>query len=326
MSVSRALRGKEGISLEKSAEIRQAAERLGYAPNRVAASLAAAHSTLIGVSVPTLADAVFAEIFTGMRGVLNKAGFQTIIDTTEYEREREAMWIERMLTWRPAGVILSGFDHSEKAQKQLRNAGIPILEIWDYSDSSVDLCVGIDHHKAGLAIGEHLLRLGYRRPAYVGIERNRDKRAEERLRGLKASFAVRGCSLCTYARVPDAPSFEGGKKGAEIILRSDGPEPDMIYFLNDHMAFGGLMACQETGLAVPRDIGIVGFNGLNINSVLDRPLTTTITPRNDIGRRGASLLVARILGAKTKTRLELPTVIFPGQTTRPQSTEQKSGI
>lgn len=316
MSVSRALRGIEGVSDKKSAEIRKMAERLGYAPNRVAASLAAAHSTLIGVSVPTLADDVFAEIFAGMRGVLNKAGFQTVIDTTEYQREREAMWIERMLTWRPAGVIVSGFDHSEKAQRQLKTAGIPILEIWDYSDKAVDLCVGIDHFKAGSEIGAHLLDLGYRRPAYVGIERDLDKRAEERLKGLRAAFARAGCQLCTYARVPDAPSFEGGKKGACIVLASDIPSPDVIYFLNDHMAFGGLMACRAAGLSVPDDIGIVGFNGLNINSVLERPLTTTITPRLAIGRRGATLLVAKILGARTDRRLELPTTIFAGETTR----------
>ncbi len=319
MSVSRALRGIEGVSAKTSAEIREAAERLGYAPNRVAASLAAANTTLIGVSVPTLADAVFAEIFDGMRGVFNKAGFQTVIDTTEYECEREAMWLERMLAWRPAGVVLSGFDHSEKAQRQLKTAGIPILEIWDYSEKAVDLCVGIDHHRAGYAMGSHLVGLGYRRPAYVGIERDRDKRAEERLKGLQAAFAEQDCRLCTYARVPDTPSFEGGKKGAAIVLQSDIPRPDVLYFLNDHMAFGGMIAAQEFGLSVPGDIGVVGFNGLNINNVLERPLTTTITPRHAIGTRGAGMLVAKILGAKTEPAVELPTTIFPGETARQRS-------
>lgn len=322
MSVSRALRGVEGVSAKTSAQILETAERLGYAPNRVAASLAAANTTLIGVSVPTLGDAVFTEIFDGMRDVFNRAGFQTVIDTTEYRCEREALWLERMLAWRPAGVVLSGFDHSAKAQSQLKTAGIPILEIWDYSKNAVDLCVGIDHYRAGNAMGRHLLELGYRRPAYIGIERDRDKRAEDRLRGLRAAFAEQNCQFCTYARVPDTPSFEGGKRGASIILQSDIPRPDVLYFLNDHMAFGGMIAAKEYGLSVPGDIGIVGFNGLNINNVLERPLTTTITPRRAIGSKGAGMLVAKILGAKADTAVELPTTIFAGETTRKNASSQ----
>jgi LacI family gluconate utilization system Gnt-I transcriptional repressor len=315
MSVSRALRGVEGVSAKTSAVILKAADRLGYAPNRMAASLAAANSTLIGVSVPTLADDVFTEIFAGMRGVFNKAGFQTVIDTTEYQQDREALWIERMLTWRPAGVILSGFDHNEKALRRLKSAGIPILEIWDYSETPVDLCVGIDHFQAGYDMGRHLTGLGYRRPAYVGVEHGRDPRAEERLKGLCAAFAEQGARLCDYARVREAPSFEGGKKGTEIILNSDIPAPDILYYLNDHMAFGGLVGCKQHGLSVPADIGVVGFNGLNINNVLDQPMTTSVTPRNILGSRGAAMLVAKILGARPQSKMLLPTRLFAGETT-----------
>ena len=82
---------------------------------------------------------MFAEIFDGMRRVFNKAGFQTVINTTEYRCEREALWLEQMLAWRPAGVVLSGFDHSDKTQRQLKTVGIPILGIWDFLEKAVDL-------------------------------------------------------------------------------------------------------------------------------------------------------------------------------------------
>ena len=184
--------------------------------------------------------------------------------------------------------------------------------------------MGIDHYRAGYDMGLHLATLGYQRPAYVGIERDRDTRAEERLKGLRAAFAEQGCRLCTYARAQEAPSFEAGKRGATIILESDIATPDVLYFLNDCMAFGGMIACREYGLPVPREIGIVGFNGLNINNVLERPLTTTILPRHAIGKRGAGMLVAKILGARTESLVELPTTVFAGQTTRQRSAQPPS--
>ncbi|MCP4999545.1 MAG: substrate-binding domain-containing protein [Hyphomicrobiales bacterium] len=92
--------------------------------------------------------------------------------------------------------------------------------------------------------------------------------------------------------------------------------PDVIYYLNDHMAFGGMMECEARGLRVPQDIGIVGHNGLNINRVLPKRITTSITPRTLMGATGARLLVARIKGAKTERKISMPVEVSPGGTTR----------
>ncbi|MCP4999544.1 MAG: substrate-binding domain-containing protein [Hyphomicrobiales bacterium] len=211
MSVSRAMRGVEGVSETKRCEIREIARQLGYAPNRMAGGLAARDSTLIGVSVPTLFDAVFAEIFEGMRAVFTKAGFQTVIDTTEYEAEREEQWISRMISWHPAGVILSGVHHSRRTREVILKAGIPALEIWDYSDNPIDMCVGIDHTAAGRSMGDYLIEIGYRRPAYVGVSLGRYPRAEDRLDGLAAAFQDFDITVGPIERSVRHASFEGGR-------------------------------------------------------------------------------------------------------------------
>ncbi|WP_136660732.1 LacI family DNA-binding transcriptional regulator [Nitratireductor sp. XY-223] len=317
MSVSRVMRGVEGVSAKRRTEILAIAKRLGYAPNRVAGSLAAANSTLIGVSVPTLFEAVFAEIFAGMRDIFSKAGFQTVMDTTEYQPDRERRWVSRMVSWHPAGIILSGIDHTNRARRQLVDAGIPTLEIWDHTDDPIDLCVGVDHFAAGRAVGRHLVALGYRRPAYVGIECGWDRRAEARFHGFCEAFSEKGVTRVPDFRADRRASFESGRCAAERALGELADNPDVLYFLNDHMAFGGLMACEAHGLDVPRDIGIAGFNGLNINAVLKKPLTTSITPRTLMGATGARMLVAKILGAKTERSICMPVELFAGETTRP---------
>lgn len=316
MSVSRAMRGVEGLSASKRAEILRIAKRLGYEPNSVAGSLAAANSTLIGISVPTLEDAVFGEMFDGMRPVFNRSGFQTVFDTTEYQLKREEDWIDRMISWRPAGIILSGVDHSKASRRKLMTSGIPTLEIWDYSDNPIDLCVGVDHYLAGKTMAEFLLRRGYEHPAYVGVEFQRDQRADKRLDGFQDAFYEAGHQLVANIRLEEAVSFEAGKQGVIKVFETAKKSPDVIYFLNDHMALGGLLECEARGIDIPDEIGIVGFNGLNINNVLAKPITTSITNRTLLGSEAATLLVARIFNAATKKCIALPVDLFPGHTVR----------
>ncbi|MEM9574952.1 MAG: LacI family DNA-binding transcriptional regulator [Pseudomonadota bacterium] len=319
MSVSRAMRGVEGISQAKREEILKIARSIGYYPNRVAVSLAASSSNLIGVSVPTLFGTVFAEIYDAMRGSFEKAGFATVIDITDYSSTHEEAWVERMISWRPAGLILSGVDHSETTRQRLLKSNIPVLEIWDHTPSPIDLCVGIEHLTTGAQMGKYLTGLGYKSPAYVGVKQGKDARADRRLAGLSKSFVNAGGAFVHIERSSNDTSFESGFLATTKLHKSVNDKPDVICYLNDNMAFGGLMACERLGLSCPNDLGIVGYNGLNINKVLQKRITTSITPRRKMGETGAQNLIAKILGARVKHSISLPVDIDIGQTTCVQS-------
>lgn len=321
MTVSRAMRGVEGVSQAKRDEIIEAAKALGYRPSRTARSLAASHSTLIGISLPTLFNEVFADILDGMRHTFDTAGFDLVIDNSDYDIRREELWVERMIDWKPAGVVLSGVDHTQAVRNQLRLAKIPTVEIWDQRSDPIDICVGIDHEAAGRAIGEHLVACGYRRPAFAGVEEGRDPRAEKRLAGMRAALLEArrldaSIGDIIVRRSEKHASFEAGMNATNALLGLRGKRPDCICYLNDHMAFGGLSTCEKQGLSVPEDIGIVGFNGLGINAVLPRPITTVVTPRLLMGAMGARMLLARINGAKVEQRVVVPVALTPGATTR----------
>jgi len=89
MSVSRAIRGVEGVSEKKRVEILKIARQMKYMPNSNARSLAVANSNLIGISLPTFAGEVFGDILKGMRQTFDQAGYSSVIDTTEYSRDAE---------------------------------------------------------------------------------------------------------------------------------------------------------------------------------------------------------------------------------------------
>ncbi len=314
MSVSRAMRGVEGVSPTTRARILNVAQELGYSPSSVAGSLAAANSTLIGISVPTLHDEVFSDLFEAMRAIINRAGFQTVFDTTEYEMERESAWVERMMAWRLAGLVLSGADHSETTRRILKRSPMPVLELWDHTETPIDMVVGIDHFAAGLDMGRALVERGYVQPAWIGAEKGYDSRAEQRLAGFTKAFVIAGHAAPRIFPLPRPHSFEGGQAGARQALQ--GKRPDLLYCLNDYIAFGALVECETQGLTIPADIGIAGFNDLSLNRVLPRPITTSRTPRRMMGEEGARILVGRILGVPAPPPCPMPVDIVMGATTR----------
>ena len=315
MSVSRAMRGVEGVSAATRDRIIEVARQLKYVPNSSARALSVANADLIGISLPTFANDVFGDVLSGMRGTFEQAGYSSVIDTTEYDPDMELAWAERLLAWRPAAMILSGLDHHPALVTRLRERRVPTLEIWDHAPDPIDICVGIDHRAAGALIGEHVAELGYKRPAYVGAPPGRDRRADARVAGLRDVFGPLGRKLIVQGE-SDPNAFAAGALGTTRVLEH---APDVIFYLNDNMAFGGMMICQQQGLDVPGDIGVAGYNALGITRVLPVQMTTVRTPRRAMGRVGARHLLARIKGVRPERSVALPVTIVEGATTRLQS-------
>ncbi|MEM8849079.1 MAG: LacI family DNA-binding transcriptional regulator [Pseudomonadota bacterium] len=311
MTVSRALRGIDGVSEPTRARIATIAREMGYVPNGNARALAETNSKLIGLSLPNLFNDVFADILEGMRRTLHGAGYSTVIDTTDYDPLRELDWFERMTIWRPAAVVLTGCTHADQLRGHLTRSPLPVVELWDVTDTPIDLCVGCDHRAAGLDLARHVATLGYRRPAFVGPPEGLDPRAEARITGIRQAFAE--VAAQTLHRVP----AEGGHAfgvGAQGFAALPKDTHDVVFFHNDNTAFGGMMAAQAAGLDVPGDIGIVGFNRLDLTRVLPRPLTTIETPRRQIGEIAARHLLARLNGLSPPPVTTLPCKLIPGQT------------
>ena len=314
MTVSRALRGVEGVSEARRREIVRAARSLGYVPNRAAQTLAIANSNLVGMSFPTMFDQVFADMFDGMRATLDKAGFEVVLDLSNYDTGREARWVDRMLSWQPAGMVLTGVTHDEPLRERLRAGRIPTLEIWQAHDDPIDCVVGIDQAEAGAAVAHHLFERGFRSFAYVGMAPGTDDRSDQRFAGFCRAAQRLGLAEPVGLLSPFPTSFEVGAARTEEALRDHG-HVDAIFYLNDHLAFGGLCACERLGVRVPERLGVMGFNALDLRAVLPRALSTVQTHRRAMGETGIRNLLARINGARVPSRTVTPFDIVQGETT-----------
>jgi LacI family transcriptional regulator, gluconate utilization system Gnt-I transcriptional repressor len=314
MTVSRVLRGGAGFSDSTRDKVLQAAERLGYIPNRLAAAFGSDQaSTLVGMCVPRLTSGLFGHVLDGVDRALTRLGFQLMIGANDHSPAEEEAWVRQVVSWRPAGLILSARNHTPATVDLLRKTATPVVEIWDLTTSPIDLAVGFSHHDCGAEMGQHLIRRGRRRAGYVGALARADVMGSARLEGFRAALTQAGHPLTDQEVLHDAPGFYAGYYGLETLLARR-PDLDSVYFHNDEMAIGGLAFCQSRGLRVPEDIGIAGWGGMEAASILPKRLTTTMVPTTAIGKAAAEALAARLTGAEVREVTVVPTRLVPGET------------
>ncbi|MFE1599653.1 LacI family DNA-binding transcriptional regulator [Methylobacterium sp. ID0610] len=288
-TVSRVLRSHGSFSERTRAQVEAAVARLGYVPNRIAGTLASTGSRLIGIVIPSLSNIVFPDLLRGATGALDAEGFQSVIAVTDYDEEREEALVASLLSWRPAGLLVTGLEHTPGAVRRLTASGVRVAELLDVDGPGLDIVVGYSNRSAGETSARYLIGRGYRRIAYLGHDLTRDRRAGKRYAGFRAALAEAGRPLHDEERIATPSSVEAGRDGlAALLARS--PDCDAVYFSNDDMALGGYFHCLSRGLTVPDRLALFGYNGLDVGRLTPQPLTTIRTPRVEAGATAARLL------------------------------------
>ncbi len=291
-TVSRIMRNKALVAEATRARVMEAVRAMGYVPNRIAGSLASLDAFLIGVVIPSLSNIVFPEVLQGIHAALEGSDLQAVISTTDYDIDREEDVVRGILAWKPAAILLAGFDHTEATRLMLVQSGIRVVEMMDIDATPIDVAVGTSHRRAGHAIGRHLIARGYRRFGYIGHDWHADRRARLRHDGLCQALAESGLSVEAQVLAP-GPSSVGAGRAQTERLRATAPDVQVAVYSNDDMAVGGVFHCLASGISLPDRFAIFGFNGLDIGQELPQPLSTLRTNRFRIGQ----VAIQTILGA-----------------------------
>jgi len=293
MTVSRVLRNRGDVSEATRERVLAAAKRLGYVPNKIAGALASNRVNLVAVIIPSLSNMVFPEVMNGISTELEDTGLQPVLGVTHYRPEREEQVLYEMLSWRPSGVIIAGLEHTDAARAMLRNAGIPVVEIMDTDGEPVDAMVGISHRRAGRMMAHAIIAQGYRRIGFMGTKMPLDHRARKRFEGFTEGLAKAGIE------VADREFYSGGSglaKGRDMTRAMLGRTPDLdcLYYSNDMIGAGGLLYCLEAGIDVPGQLGLAGFNNIELLDGLPKRLATMDACRRQIGEAAARIIAARV--------------------------------
>jgi LacI family gluconate utilization system Gnt-I transcriptional repressor len=290
MTASRVLRGKGEAAEYTKERVLNAARELGYVPNKIAGALSSQTVNLVAVVVPSISSFVFSQVLTGVSDALVPAGLNPVFGLTNYDLDSEEQVIKDMLSWRPAGLILAGLEHTDTARRMLLASGIPVVEIMDTDGEAIDMNVGISHHAAGYEMARTILAKGHKRIGFIGTKMPLDFRASKRFDGFMAGLQEAEIELVDQELYPGASSIALGRQlTAQLLDRT--ADVDCIYYSSDMMSAGGLMHCIANDISVPNELALAGFNGLELLDGLPKTIATSSAHRYDIGLAAGKLII-----------------------------------
>jgi LacI family transcriptional regulator, gluconate utilization system Gnt-I transcriptional repressor len=295
MTVSRVLSDPERVSAEVRGRVQAAIRESGYVPNRLAGSLSSSRSTVVGLVVPSIRNALFADTIQGISDVLRESGHHLMVADSRYSPAEEEALITAFLAQRVAGLMLHNTTHSAQTRALVRRAGVPVVENGTLVADPLDMGVSYSNADAARAMTLHLARLGYRRIALVTLPVANNARSAERRRGYRAALAEAGLAEDPRLVLEMPPGLPSGVEAIGRLVGMD-PAADAVFFAGDVLAVGALLECGRRGWAVPGRVAIASFDDLEILRQLNPPITTVRLPRREIGRRSAEILLDRIRG------------------------------
>ena len=293
MTVSRVLRGRGDVSTTTRDRVLRAAKDLGYVPNRIAGALASQRVNLVAVIIPSMSNMVFPEVMMGINSVLENTDLQAVVGITDYIPEKEEKVLYQMLSWRPTGIIIAGLEHSDTSRKMLKNSGIPVVEIMDVDGKPIDGMVGISHRRAGRLMAQEIIAAGYRKIGFLGTQMPLDHRAQKRFDGLSEALKSSNLEIVGTEFYSGGSALAKGRDLTKLILEKH-PNLDFIFYSNDMVGAGGLLHLLDCKRQIPEDIGLAGFNGLELLDGLPMKLATMDACRYEIGQKSAEIIATRL--------------------------------
>ena len=299
MTVSRALNGHPDVKDETRERIQERARQLNYRPNRWARSLVTRESHIIGVVIPEISHTFFSEITAGLQAAIEAHGYTLIVCNSASDPERERREVDMLLGSRADGLIAASAFHADEPElyRRLQEQHVPFVLIDRFFPGFDCPRVRTDDRKSSALCAGHLIGLGHREIAFllgsdVSVTRERYAGFEQTLReaGLvvRPEYVVRGDF-----------DWRGGAEAMRALLKLP-RRPTAVCCVNDPSAMGAIRACREAGIDVPGDISITGVGAIEFEYAPEPFLTTTETPRLELGRAAANMLLEIIEGGRPK--------------------------
>ena len=302
ITVSRTLLYPDKVAPDTRRRVESAIKRLRYVPNLAAGSLASRRSRIVVVIVPNMSNSVFAETLQGMSDILRKADYHLLIGNSGYSLAEEESVVKTFLARRPDGIVLTGYTHTLLTVQMIREARIPVIEMWNLTKRPLDTIIGFSNFEAARAMTLYLGHKGYRKIGYIGGLTHDNDRTQQREAGYRAALHELRLSFNPNLMLSVPFEYEAGADALGELLRR-GPDIDAVFAAADIIAVGVLLECIRQRWKVPKRLAVAGFDDAKISSRMVPSLTTVRVPRYEIGRTVAERMLNRINGDRSGSQV-----------------------
>lgn len=294
-TVSNYINHPQRVSAEKSERIQRAIDQLGYVRDSAAFQLRSGRSGAIAYLAPDVSNPFFATIAEGVEESASALGLSVLIANANRSRAREDAYLEQFRSQRVQGVLVASHEPIEERLTALRARGIPSVLVGQAGRSAEQPSVSVDEVEGGRLAVEHLLATGRRRIAYIGGPLNVHQVAE-RLEGAAAAVAAVPDASLEVVNIADRTIQGGRAAGLQLAARPAASRPDGVFAVNDLTALGILQALHESGVRVPEEVGLIGYDAIEFGEASLVPLSTIRTPQRGFGAAAVEMLFAAMNG------------------------------
>ena len=289
-TVSMVINKKDGnISEETKRKIYSIIEETGYIPNNIARGLNTKKSGSIAIIIPDISNPFFSELSRAIEDVANRLGYNVILCNSDNDAIKEKKYVELLISKLIDGIILIPGEESEASANILKLNGIPFVFVDRYIKGFEEYPGVYFNNKQGIKCGiEYLYSKGKRNIVFVSGPKKINVN-KERLDGYKeimTEYGIYNKSLIFESTF----SLEGGIKITNEII-AECESFDAIFYSNDIMAIGGMKALKRKKYKIPKDILVMGFDGITLSRMIEPELTTIQQPIYNMGQQACKLII-----------------------------------
>ncbi|MEN2767827.1 LacI family DNA-binding transcriptional regulator [Ornithinibacillus xuwenensis] len=286
-TVSRVLNDSGYVNHETKQRVNDAISTLNYRPNNVARSLFNGRSQMIALLVPDIMNPFFPELARAVEDFTKQNDYTFVLCNTDDDPEKEMHYIDALQQKSVDGIIIVS---STITEKELNQVKVPIVALDRILSSNLSSVTVRNREGARHAV-KYLKALGCKRIAHICGPENVSN-TKDRLSGYLDEVKDMDWFLSSYV-VTGEYQFDSAMAATKNLLINH-PEIDGIFVANDVMGVGVLKAAQELGLRIPKDLCVIGFDGISLGDKITPSLTTIKQPIYEMGTRAAEILIQQI--------------------------------
>ncbi|WTT05184.1 LacI family transcriptional regulator [Streptomyces sp. NBC_00090] len=297
-TVSNVVTGRVGVRPVTAARVRAAIDELGYVPNLVARSLATGSTRTVGLFVPTVGTAFYADLVEEAEDALDEHGHHLLLCTTRQSGERARRHLAGLTSRSVDALLIAGDQDLPDHLPLLSDARFPVaLCAWETDAPEQFPMVTVDYEQGGHLAGRHLRELGHRHVAVLASPAH-----TRRVAGFRRAFAETGVAIRDDAvHIAHEPSFRGGFDAARAALAS-ATGVTALFATHDVLAAGALEAAFVAGRSVPDDLSVVAYDDCPAGPSSRPALTSVVLPRRQMARQAVGLLLDAVAGREPSSR------------------------
>ncbi|MDT5339961.1 MAG: LacI family transcriptional regulator [Mycobacterium sp.] len=290
-TVSNVLNAPERVAPATVARVHAAIEKLGFVRNDAARQLRAGQSRCVGLLVLDVGNPFFTDVARSAERRAAQSNLVVLLGTSDDDSRRERAYLETFEEQRVFGLLISPVGEDLERLRALQGRGVPVVLVDRDGADTPFASVAVDDVAGGKLAARHLCEQGRTRIAYVGGPPGL-RQVADRLAGATAAVDEYPGTTLEVVPTDEASVLAGRAAGERLCALAAGRRPDAVFCANDLLAIGMLQALTGSGVRVPDDIALIGYDDIDFARSATVPLSSVRQPSADIGRTAMDLLLA----------------------------------